>query len=127
MPREIIPPVNAPAPVGAYSQAVRAAGLVFLSGQIPVVPETGEIITSDVSAATEQCLANLRSVLSDAGLTLDDVVSVTVFLADINDFPAMNDVYSKYFPSAPPARTAVQVAALPKGAPIEIQAVAHEF
>jgi len=124
--REIVHLRKSPKPLGPYSQAVRANGFVFVSGQLPIVPSTGELVTGDVSAATKQCLDNVAAVLEDAGLSFGDVVSVTVFLADMADFAKMNEVYAGYFGGSPPARVTVQVAALPKNASIEIQVTAAE-
>ena len=115
---------KAPAAIGPYSQGISANGLVFVSGQIPVDPETGSFPDGDISAMAEQSIRNLEAVLHESGCTLADVVKTTVFLKDINDFAAMNEVYAKYFPQPCPARSAVQVAALPKGAPLEIEAIA---
>jgi 2-iminobutanoate/2-iminopropanoate deaminase len=126
MAKKVVKPVKAPKPLGPYSQAVKAGGFVFVSGQIPVMPETGQVVVDDVAAATEQCIRNVAAVLEDAGLSLDDVVSTTVFLKDMADFPRMNEVYGKFFGGAPPARATVQVGALPKGARVEIQVIAAE-
>ncbi|MBR2805653.1 MAG: RidA family protein [Oscillospiraceae bacterium] len=115
---------KAPAAIGPYSQGISANGLVFVSGQIPVDPKTGSFPDGDISAMAEQSIRNLEAVLHESGCTLADVVKTTVFLKDINDFAAMNEVYAKYFPQPCPARSAVQVAALPKGAPLEIEAIA---
>ena len=115
---------KAPAAIGPYSQGISANGLVFVSGQIPVDPKTGSFPEGDISVLAEQSILNLEAVLHESGCTLADVVKTTVFLKDINDFAAMNEVYAKYFPQPCPARSAVQVAALPKGAPLEIEAIA---
>ena len=115
---------KAPAAIVPYSQGISANGLVFVSGQIPVDPKTGSFPDGDISAMAEQSIRNLEAVLHESGCTLADVVKTTVFLKDINDFAAMNEVYAKYFPQPCPARSAVQVAALPKGAPLEIEAIA---
>jgi 2-iminobutanoate/2-iminopropanoate deaminase len=109
---------------GPYSQAVEAGPFVFCSGQIPVDPRTGAVMVTDIGAATEQVLKNLQAVLAAAGLGLEHVVKTTVYLADMKDFPAMNDVYARYFSRNFPARSTVQVAGLPKGAAIEIDAIA---
>lgn len=113
-------------PVGPYSQAVVAGGFVFTSGQIPVDPASGQMVDGDIKAQAEAVLRNIKAVLEAAGSGLDRVVKVTVFLQDLNDFSAMNEVYTKYFPdkAQAPARTTVQVARLPKDARIEIEAVA---
>jgi len=125
MSKKVVAPVKAPKPIGPYSQAVRAGGFVFVSGQIPV-DASGKVIVDDVAEATEQVLKNVAAVLSDAGLSLDDVVLSTVYLKDMADFAKMNEVYAKFFTNSPPARATVQVAALPKGAPVEIQVTAKE-
>jgi len=127
MPKEIIPPGKATRPIGPYSQAVKAGGFVFVSGQIPVVPGTGNVIRDDVAAATRQCIRNIEAVLDDAELTLDDVVSATVFLKDMADFEVMNKVYAEHFSKNPPARATIQVAALPKNSPVEIQVIALAY
>lgn len=116
--------VAAPAAVGPYSQAVAAGNLLFLSGQLPLNPKTGQFPGEDVATQTAQSLQNLQAVLAQAGLTLDAVVKTTVFLKDMADFDAMNKVYANYFAKDCPARSAVQVAALPKNARVEIEAVA---
>jgi 2-iminobutanoate/2-iminopropanoate deaminase len=115
----------APAPVGPYSQAVVAGGLVFASGQIPLDPATGRMIDGDVAVQTERVIANLRAVLEAAGTSLARVVRVTVYLADLADWPRLNEVYVRHFTGATkPARTAIQAAALPRGAAVEIDAIA---
>jgi 2-iminobutanoate/2-iminopropanoate deaminase len=116
---------QAPAAIGPYSQAVAAGGLVFVSGQIPLDPATGQLVTGGVAAQAAQAIANLRAILEAAGLSLDDVVKTTVLLADMADFEAVNKVYADHFTAEPrPARAAFQAAALPKGALVEIEAVA---
>lgn len=115
---------RAPAAVGPYSQAIIHGELVFTAGQIPLDPATGELVNGDVRAQTRQVLRNLEAVLNAAGSSLDRVLKTTVFLADMNDFAAVNEVYAEFFPDVPPARSAVQVAALPKTARVEIEAVA---
>lgn len=115
---------NAPGAIGPYSQAVKAGGMVFCSGQIPIDPGTGEFVSQDVSEQTEQVLKNLSAVLEAAGTSLDKVVKTTVFLADIGDFAAMNDVYAGYFNENKPARATVQAARLPRDAKVEIECVA---
>lgn len=124
MQRTIVNTTNAPAAVGPYSQAVRIGDLVYTAGQIGLDPASGTIGGRTVEEQTHQVLRNLRAVLEAAGSGLDRVVKTTVFLADIKDFKAMNAVYATYFPSEPPARSAFQVAALPLGALVEIEAVA---
>lgn len=125
MPRDTIYTKRAPAPVGAYSQAIRAGGFVFVSGQIPVNPETGEIVFSDITAQTERVLANIRNILQEAGLDLDDVVKTTVYLELMDDLSRVNEVFARYFGENPPARAAVEVARLPKDVAIEIEAIAY--
>jgi 2-iminobutanoate/2-iminopropanoate deaminase len=114
----------APAAIGPYSQAVEANGLVFLSGQIPLDPATGQMVTGDVTAQTEQVMKNLEAVLSAAGCTFAHVVRSTVYVTDLGDFAAVNEVYGRRFSDAPPARATVQVAALPRGAKVEIDMIA---
>lgn len=115
---------NAPAAIGPYSQGVKANGFLFLSGQVALEPASGELVGSDVRAQTERVLKNLEAVLSAAGSSLAAVVKTTVFLADLNDFAAMNEVYARFFPQDPPARATVQVARLPKDARVEIDLIA---
>lgn len=115
---------DAPAAIGPYSQAVVAAGLVFTAGQIALDPARMELVSGDVQAQTERVFANLRAVLAAAGSSLDRVVKATVFLADMDDFPAMNEVYGKAFGTHRPARSTVAVRTLPKGARVEIDLVA---
>jgi 2-iminobutanoate/2-iminopropanoate deaminase len=115
---------NAPAAVGPYSQAIKAAGLVFVSGQIGLDPVSGKMVEGGVAAQAEQVLDNLEAILKEAGSGLDQVVKATVFLTDMDDFQTVNGVYAKRFKSVPPARAAVAVAALPLGALVEIEAVA---
>ncbi len=124
MGKEAIRTEAAPQAVGPYSQGIRSGGLVFTSGQLPLL-STGELLVSDIRVATRQALENVRAVLEAGGATLGDVVKVTVFLTDLGDFGAMNEAYAAFFPSVPPARSCVQVAGLPKGARIEIEAVAR--
>ena len=114
---------NAPAAIGPYSQAVKAGNLVFTSGQLPLNPQSGELV-SDIEGATKQSLDNIKAILESAGASMDKVVKTVVFLRDMNDFVAMNAVYATYFPTNPPARSAVQVARLPKDAILEIEAIA---
>jgi len=116
---------TAPRAVGPYRHTARAAGLVFVSGQIPVDPATGALVETDIRAATRQVLANLAAVLAAENLALADVVKTTVYLADMGDFAAVNEVYAEAFQEPYPARACIQVAALPKGARIEIEAVAR--
>jgi 2-iminobutanoate/2-iminopropanoate deaminase len=122
--REIIRTERAPQAIGPYSQAVRAAGFVFASGQIPIDPATGEFVSGGVAEQTEQVLRNLSAVLEAAGTNLESVVKTTVFLADMNDFAAMNEVYGRYFKEDAPARATVEAARLPRDARVEIEAIA---
>jgi|TARA_B100001179_G_C18356939_1_gene303278 2-iminobutanoate/2-iminopropanoate deaminase len=116
---------HAPAAIGPYSQAVAVDGWVFCSGQIPIDPETGDLIQGDIVAQTERVLMNLSGVLEEAGSSLRGVVKTTVFLSDINDFGAMNEVYARHFQDHRPARAAVQVGALPKLCSVEIECIAR--
>ena len=113
-----------PKAIGPYSQAVRANGFVFLSGQIPLDPKTQQIVEGDVAVQTERVLENLKGVVEAAGSSLHHVVKTTVFLADMNDFAAMNEVYARYFTANAPARSTVEVARLPKNVRVEIDAIA---
>ena len=123
MVRTPITSTGAPAAIGPYSQAVRAGGLLFVSGQVPIDPETGELIRGDVTAQTHRALRSLDAIVRAGGATLDDVVKTTVYLADMNDFVAMNRAYATWFSDPAPARAAVEVARLPKDAQIEIDAI----
>ena len=122
----IVSAQGAPAAIGPYSHAVWAGDLLFTSGQIPLVPETGEMAGDTIEVQTEQVLKNLEAVLSAAGLDFSHVVKTTVFLTDLADFGKVNEIYGTRFPSAPPARSCVQVAALPKGAKLEIELIARK-
>jgi 2-iminobutanoate/2-iminopropanoate deaminase len=124
--REIISTKDAPQAIGPYSQAIKANGFVFTSGQVAIDPSTQQVITGDVAAQTERVLRNLSEILEAAGSGLGKVVRCTVFLKNMNDFAAMNQVYGKYFSSAPPARSTVEVARLPKDVLVEIDAIALE-
>lgn len=121
---EVISTSEAPGAIGPYSQAIKVGGLVFCSGQIPIDTATGEFVQGGVAEQTEQVLKNLNAVLAAAGTGLENVVKTTVFLADMNDFTAMNEVYGKYFTSNKPARATVQAARLPRDAKVEIECVA---
>lgn len=116
---------RAPAAIGPYSQAIAADGLMFLSGQIPLDPATGELVTGDIRLETQRVLDNLQAVLAAGGATFGDVVKTTIYLTNLGDFAAVNEVYAKAFVAAPPARATVQVAALPRGARVEIDAIAR--
>jgi 2-iminobutanoate/2-iminopropanoate deaminase len=116
---------NAPAAIGPYSQAIHSGDLVFLSGQVPIDPSTGELVGGDIAAQTERVLDNLGAVLAAAGCGFGDVVKTTIYLVDLGDFQLVNQTYAKRFTAAPPARATVQVSALPKGARVEIDAIAR--
>ena len=113
-----------PKPIGPYSQAIRANGVLYVSGQVALDPKTGELSGADIGQQTEQTLKNVRGILEAAGVNLHHVVKTTVFLKDMNDFAAMNEVYGKHFTVSPPARSTVQVARLPKDALVEIEVIA---
>lgn len=122
--KETVSTDNAPGAIGPYSQAIKVNGMVFCSGQIPIDPATGEFVSESVAEQTEQVLKNLSEVLKAAGTSLDNVVKTTVFLADMNDFVAMNEVYGRYFSDNKPARATVQAARLPRDARVEIDCIA---
>ena len=122
--RERIQTENAPAAIGPYSQAIKAGGFVFASGQIPIEPQTGQFVAGGIAEQTRQVLQNLGAVLEAAGSSLDLVVKTTVFLADMKEFSGMNEVYATFFSSPPPARATVAAAGLPRDARVEIEAVA---
>jgi 2-iminobutanoate/2-iminopropanoate deaminase len=122
--RTVIATDQAPAAVGPYSQAVRAGKFVFTAGQIPMDPITGKLVGGDIQAQTRRVLQNVQAVLEAAGASLSNVIKVTVFLLDMGNFKAMNEVYAEFFTENPPARSAVQAAALPLGVDIEIEAIA---
>ena len=122
--RERIQTENAPAAIGPYSQAIKAGGFVFASGQIPIDPQTGQFVVGGIAEQTRQVLKNLGAVLEAAGSSLDLVVKTTVFLADMKEFSGMNEVYATFFSSPPPARATVAAAGLPRDARVEIEAVA---
>ena len=124
MRKEVIATSRAPAAIGPYSQAIRCGQLVFVSGQIPLDPATGKILESDIAAQTEGVLKNLAAILEAAGSSLSRVLKTTVYLVDLNDFAAMNEVYARFFAECPPARATVQVARLPRDVRVEIEAVA---
>ncbi len=124
MQRSVIAAPAAPAAIGPYSQAIRAGNLVFTSGQIPLDPATGQMVTGDLAAETRRVLDNLAAVLAAAGVGFADVVKTTIFLTDMGDFAAVNALYAERFSGAPPARSTVQVARLPKDARVEIEMIA---
>ena len=122
--KEIIATSDAPQAIGPYSQAVRVGNMIFASGQIPLDPATKEFVPGGIAEQTEQVLRNLKAVFAAAGVGMEQIVKTTVFLADMNDFTAMNEVYGKYFAENPPARATVQAARLPRDAKVEIEAIA---
>lgn len=122
--KQIIHTERAPQAIGPYSQATKAAGFVFVSGQIPIDPETGQFVVGGITEQTDQVLKNLTAVLEAAGSGLELVIKTTVFLADMEEFAAMNEVYGKFFTSDPPARATVEAARLPRDAKVEIEAIA---
>ena len=126
MEKEIISTAAAPKAVGPYSQAVKANGFLYVSGQLPIVPETGEFVSDDVVEQAEQSLKNIEAILKEAGMTFDNVIKATVFLTDIADFAKVNEVYAKFFKAPYPARSAFSITALPKGAREEIEVIAAE-
>ena len=123
--KTIIKPANSPATVGPYNHAVRVGDLLFCAGQIPIDPATGHLIVGDIKAQTGRVLLNIQAILDDQKLAFANVVKTTVFMTDLGNFAAMNEVYAKFFTDHFPARSTVQVAALPKGASVEIEVVAH--
>ncbi|HLX83285.1 MAG TPA: RidA family protein [Terriglobales bacterium] len=122
--REVIATADAPQAIGPYSQAIRAQGLIFTSGQVAIDPATQQVITGDVSAQTDRVLKNLAAILQASGSTFEKVVRCTVFLKNMGDFAAMNEVYGRYFKQSPPARSTVEVARLPKDVLVEIDVIA---
>ncbi|MDR9450144.1 MAG: RidA family protein [Acidimicrobiia bacterium] len=124
MPKRVLDTPSAPDALGPYSVAVEAGDFVFVSGQVAIDPASGERAPDDVAAQAKQIMLNLKAILGDVGLSLADLVKTTIFLADINDFPAVNEIYGGYFDEKPPARSTVQVAALPGGFLVEIEAIA---
>ena len=120
----ILNTTNAPAAIGPYSQGVQCCSMVFVSGQLPFVPATGELLDGAVGEMTVQCMKNIEAILAEAGCTLADVVKTTIFLKDLNDFAEVNAAYATFFPENPPARACVQVAKLPRDAKVEIEAIA---
>ncbi|PYT96036.1 MAG: reactive intermediate/imine deaminase [Acidobacteria bacterium] len=122
--KDVVLTDKGPKPIGPYSQAIRANGFLYVSGQVALDPKTGEFVGTDIRQQTEKTLENIKGILEAAGSNLHHVVKTTVFLKDMNDFAAMNDAYGKYFSLAPPARSTVQVARLPKDALVEIEVIA---
>jgi len=125
MKKEIVSTKDAPGAVGPYSQGIASGGLVFVSGQIPLDPATGQLVEGGIEAETRQVLTNVEGVLRAAGCTLADVVRATVYLVDLSDFEAVNAIYARAFEHEPPARVCVEVSRLPKGAQVEIDAIAR--
>jgi len=122
--KTIINTVNAPAPIGPYSQAVATGNLLFVSGQIPMDPVTGDIISTDIKAEATQVMENLKAILTEAGSGFDDIIKTTIFLTDMQSFAQVNEVYGSYFTADFPARETVQVSGLPKGVNVEISVIA---
>ena len=122
--KKVIKTTKAPAAIGPYNQAIQVGNLVYTSGQIPIDPATGNFVEGGIKEQTRQSLLNMKAILEEAGLTMNDVIKTTVFMADMNDFSDMNAVYSEFFPEPYPARSAVAVKTLPKGALVEIEVVA---
>jgi len=122
--KQIISTSNAPAAIGPYSQAVKTGNFVFLSGQLGIDPQTGDFVSNSVVEQTEQVIKNIKAILSEANLTLNNVVKTTVFLADMSDFAAMNEVYGKHFSEPYPARSSIAVKTLPKNGLVEIEVIA---
>lgn len=121
---KVVDTKKAPGAVGPYSQGMSTGNMVFTSGQLPIIPETGEIILDDIKKATRLSLENVKAVLEEAGTSLEKVIKVTIYLKDMNDFPEVNKVYEEYFNSHKPARSCVEVARLPKDGTVEIEAIA---
>jgi len=122
--KDVILTARGPKPIGPYSQGIKANGLLFVSGQVALDPQSGELVGSDIRQQTERALENVKAILEAAGASLHHVVKTTVFLKDMSEFVAMNEVYARYFTAAPPARSTVQAARLPKDALVEIEVVA---
>jgi 2-iminobutanoate/2-iminopropanoate deaminase len=122
--KEVVLTSRGPKPIGPYSQAIKSNGFLFISGQIALDPQSGEFVGTDVRQQTERVLENLKAILEAAGSSLKHVVKTTVFLKDMNDFPAMNEAYARFFNTTPPARSTIQAARLPKDALVEIEVVA---
>ncbi|MBI5307743.1 MAG: RidA family protein [Planctomycetes bacterium] len=124
MEKIVVSTKDAPAAIGPYSQAIKMGNFVFVSGQIPIIPASGELVQGDIKLQTRQALENLKHILDAAGSSLDKVVKTTVFMKDLGDYAGINDVYREYFSNKPPARAAVQAARLPKDVGVEIEAIA---
>lgn len=123
---KVIKTEKAPIPIGVYSQAVQSGDLIFLSGQIGISPETNQLISDDIEQQTMQVMQNISAILSEIGLSMNNITNVTIYLTDINSFDKVNKIYSSYFDNYYPARTTVEVSRLPKGAKIEISVIAHK-
>ena len=123
--KTVISTTNAPAAIGPYSQAIRVGNIIFTSGQIPIDPATGSFVEGGIKEQTRQSLLNVKAILNEAGTTMDHVIKTTVFMADMNDFAEMNSVYSEFFNTPYPARSAVAVKTMPKGALVEIEVIAE--
>lgn len=123
--KEEILTLNAPAPIGPYSQAIKVGNFLFLSGQIPLIPETGQVEKGDIKSQMERIMKNISAILESANMRIDDVVKVTIFLKDLSNFSEVNEVYEKYFKKPYPARTTVEVKALPKDVGVEIDVIAY--
>ena len=124
--KNVLSTPNAPAAIGPYSQGIQAGNMVFVSGQLPIIPETGKLLEGTVGEQTKQSLRNIENVLKEAGCTMQDVVKTAIFLRDMNDFAEVNAAYATFFQENPPARSCVQVARLPKDADLEIEAIAYK-
>jgi len=122
--KNVVTTDRGPKPIGPYSQAIKANGFIYLSGQVALDPKGGELVAADIRQQTERTLENVKGILEAAGVSFHHVIKTTVFLKDMNDFSAMNEVYARYFTSAPPARSTVQVSRLPKDALVEIEVIA---
>ena len=125
MSKKVISTTTAPGAIGAYSQAIQAGSLLFVSGQIPLDPETGELILGDIKKQTHRVMESIKGIVESAGGGLDSIVKCTIYLKNLNDFNDVNEVYGSYFKQAPPARATVEVSALPKGVAVEIDAIAN--
>lgn len=126
MSKKVIQTSTAPQAIGPYSQAVKSNGFVFVSGQLPIDPATGELISGAIEEETKRVMENIKAILTAAGVGMGNIVKTTIFLTDLGNFAKVNEVYGSYFPSEPPARATIQVAALPKGVRVEIEAIAAE-
>ena len=123
--KKIISTTDAPAAIGPYSQAIRSGDFIFCSGQIPLDPKNGQMVSDDITPQTRRVMDNISGLLKSEGLSLADVLKTTIFLTDLGDFQTVNEIYGSYFSSEPPARSTVQVSALPKGAKVEIEVIAR--